>query len=229
MTKYRLVKYILFFSCLIFLFNGCSAKKEPNPEQERHEALLEIGLKEMRNGDNLRSLAILKSVKDRYPYTKSAIIAHLKLADTYFELDEFDEAFDLYDEFVKFHPKDAKAPYTMFQMGMCHFTRIRSHDQEQEHINKAREMFDRLIKKFPDDEYAYSARKNLRKCLTYLVRYEISVGNFYFKQGRYISALERFTYAIENFPDMGHYHEALENISKCRQKLAEAKRTVETN
>ena len=229
MTKYRLVKYILFFSCLILFFNGCSAKNKSNPDQVRHEVLLERGLKELRNGDYARALAILKGVKDRYPYTKSAIIAHLKLADTFFELDEFDEAFDLYDEFVSFHPKDPKAPYTMFQMGMCNFVRIRGFDREQEHINKAREMFERLITKYPDNEYSYTARKNLRKCLAFLAQYELSVGNFYFKQGSYISALERFTYAIKNFPDMGHYHEALENISKCKQKLAKERGTAEAN
>lgn len=222
MTKYRLIKYILFFSCFIFLFSGCSVKKKLKPGQERHEALLERGLEEMRKGDLSRSLPILQAVKDRYPYTQSAIIASLKLADTHFKLEAYDTAFDLYDEFVRFHPKDTNAPYSMYQMGMCHFSRIRGHDREQEHINKAREMFERLIKKFPDDEYAYSARKNLRKCLTYLAQYEIYVGNFYFKTGKYTSALQRFTYAIENFPDMGHYHEALEKISKCRQKLAKA-------
>ena len=108
--------------------------------------ILERGLAELRSGDYARALSILKGVKDRYPYTKSAITAHLKLADTYYELDEFDEAFDMYDEFVRFHPRDPKTPYTMFQMGMCHFVRIKTFDREQEHINMAREMFDRLIK-----------------------------------------------------------------------------------
>ena len=107
-------------------------------------------------------------------------------------------------------------------MGMCHFLRIRTYDREQEHINKARDMFERLIEKFPDDEYAYNARKNLRKCLTFLAQYELYVGNYYLKRSKYISALQRFTYAIENFPDMGHYHEALEKIGECRQKIAEA-------
>ncbi len=223
MTKYSLVKFILFFFSLIFVFNGCSAKKKPNPDQERHEALLERGLQELRSGDLSRSLRILQAVKDRYPYTKSAIIASLKLADTHYKLDEFDTAFDLYDEFVRFHPKDPMAPYSMYQMGMCHFVRITSFDREQEHINKAREMFENLIQRFPDNEYAYSARKNLRKCLTYLASYEIYVGNFYLKQRRYISALERFTYSIKNFPDMGHYHEALEKIRECKQKLDETK------
>jgi outer membrane protein assembly factor BamD (BamD/ComL family) len=57
----------------------------------------------------------------------------------------------------------------------------------------------------------------------------MSVGNFYFKQRKYVSALERYTYAIEKFPDMGHYHEALENISKCKQKLPKEQRTAEVN
>jgi len=224
MPKYRLISYIMFVSCLIFLFSGCSAKKNPNLNKEGHVVLLEKGLTQMKAGDFSRSLRTLKSVKDRYPYTKSAIIANLKLADTYFELDEFETAFDLYNEFERFHPKDPNAPYAMFQKGMCHFVQIRSFDREQDHINNARYMFALLIKKYPDDEYANMARKNLRKSISYLAKYEVYVGDFYFKQGKYISALERYTYAIKNFPDMGHYHEVLESMSKCKQKLAEEKK-----
>ena len=39
--------------------------------------------------------------------------------------------------------------------------------------------------------------------------------------GKYEAALDRYTYLINNYPDMGQYHAALENISKCKEKLVQ--------
>jgi hypothetical protein len=40
--------------------------------------------------------------------------------------------------------------------------------------------------------------------------------------GEYGPALDRFMYLIKNYPDMGQYHEALEYIAKCKERLAKA-------
>ena len=84
-----------------------------------------------------------------------------------------------------------------------------------------KEEFERLVKKFPRDDYAKRARKNIRECLIFLAEYELHVGHYYYKKGNYKAALGRFTYLIKNYPDMGQYNEALEYISLCKEKLAE--------
>jgi len=33
--------------------------------------------------------------------------------------------------------------------------------------------------------------------------------------------MDRYRYLIETYPDLGQYHEALESVGKCREKLAE--------
>ena len=35
--------------------------------------------------------------------------------------------------------------------------------------------------------------------------------------------MNRYTYLVQNYPDMGQYHEALEYLSKCKEKLNEEK------
>jgi outer membrane protein assembly factor BamD (BamD/ComL family) len=37
----------------------------------------------------------------------------------------------------------------------------------------------------------------------------------------YRAAMGRYRYLLENYPDLGQYHEALEYLSKCKDKLAE--------
>lgn len=216
MNKHLLfIKYILLISCFVFLFSGCSSKNKTVSSGEIHEDLLNRGLKQLENNDLQRALGTLTLVKDRYPYTESAIVASLRLADTYFALDKFSRAYDIYDEFDRYHPKNVNTPYVKYQKGMCYFKKIRSFDREQSNIQRAKIDFEKLIRLYPNDDYTKKARRHYRTCLLYLANFEIYVGDFYFKQKQYSSAIQRYTYAIKNFPDVGQYHEALEKISKC--------------
>jgi outer membrane protein assembly factor BamD len=150
-------------------------------------------------------------------------MAEVRLADGYYERQEYEDAYTVYDEFERLHPKNEKIPYVMYRKGMCAFEQITAMDREQSHAVRARREFERLIRRFPDDVYAGKARKHLRQVLIYLSEYELYVGHFYFKMGEYEAALNRYTHLINYYPDMGYYHEALEYISKCHAKIAEAK------
>ena len=185
-----------------------------------HEELLKKGLEQVEKGDLARALMSLQTVKDRYPYTQSAIVASLKLADTYYDMGEYAMAIDLYVEFERLHPKDVNIPYIRYQRGMCNFKQIKGYDREQRHAVAAALDFVKLINEYPDNEYTIKARRHYRSCLINLTRFEIYTGNFYFKQGFYHAALNRYEYAIKNFPDLGQYYEALEKISVCKIKLA---------
>ena len=216
-----LLTCILLISCLIFTAAGCASKKARKLEEMGHAALLEKGLKQLDDGNMAGALQSLLLVKDRYPYTESAIKASLKLADTYFDMGEYATAYDLYVEFERYHPDDNNIPYVKFQRGMCYFKQIRGFDREQKHAIGASIEFAKLIAEYPDSEYSTKARRCYRECLLNRSKFEMYTGNFYFNQKKYLAALQRYTYAIKNFPDVGQYHDALVRISECRAKIAE--------
>jgi outer membrane protein assembly factor BamD len=204
----------------IFLFNGCAHKQQSLNELD-HEALLARGLERLEEGNHNSAVRAFQAIKDRYPYTKSAITAELKMAESYYTRKQFDSAMDVYRDFERLHPKDKKLPYVIYRQGMCQFEQIESIDRDQTFTHKAKEEFERLIRRFPDSEYVEKARARIRSCLIYLAEYELYVGDYYYKMGKYGSALNRYKYIIENYPDLGQYHQALESISMCKTKLAE--------
>jgi outer membrane protein assembly factor BamD len=210
---------------LIFLFflGGCSTidrflgrgVDETDPEE-----LITEGLENLESGRYSDAVKAFEKIRDRYPYSKFAVTAELKLADALYRTGEYEQAFEAYDQFERLHPRHKEIPYVIYQKGMCHFDQITTTDRDQFQTQRAREEFERLIARFPREDYANMARKNLRKCYMYLAEYEIYVGHYYFKRGYYRAALARYTYVIENYPDMGQYHVALEYISKCKERLA---------
>jgi outer membrane protein assembly factor BamD len=217
------VMTFLFMLSFFFLLNGCSTvSKLFSGEEEDVDAsqLMSDGKDYLDRGYYKSAIEAFQKVKDRYPYSKFAITAELKMADALYLTEEYDQGLDAYDQFEKLHPKHAEIPYVIYQKGMCQFQQMTTPDREQGHTLKAKEEFERLIRRFPHDIYADRARKNLRRCLIYLAENEIYVGNFYFKKGYYGAALARYTYVVKNYPDLGQYSEVLENISKCKEKLA---------
>lgn len=215
------IRSILLAFCVIIAVSGCSIKKERKIEDMNHAELLEKGLKYAEKKQMSGALLCLQMVKDRYPYTESAVVASLKLADTYYDMGENVTAYDLYSEFERFHPKDKNIPYIKYKRGMCFFKQIRGFDREQKHALVASVEFAKLINEYPDNEYAIKARRHYRECLLKLTKFEIYTGDFYFRQKKYLSALNRYKYAIKNYPDLGQYHDALEKINLCKLKLAE--------
>ena len=214
------IRYIIIGVVSISVLGGCGLKQRKSLNELSPEELLEIGLERLEDSEHDRAVRVFQAIKDRYPYSKSVITAELKMAESYFMRKDFDSALDVYDDFERLHPKDSNIPYVIYRKGMCHFQQVRTIDRDQSQTVKARREFERLVNRFPKSDYASKARAYLRKCLIYLAEYELYVGHFYFKSGEYGPALERFIYSIENYPDVGQYHEALEYISKCKQKLA---------
>lgn len=221
----RFILFVGFLLIFSFVYTGCGWTHKKKDIYERTPAdLLADAQKKLDKAEFKSATTILQAIKDRYPYSKESIIAELNLADSLFKRGEYDEALDNYDEFERLHPKDKKIPYILFQKGMCHFKQIKSIDREQTRVANARDEFENLVRRFPDDEYSYKARKYIRQCIIYQSEYELYVGIFYYKMKKYKPALDRFTYLLENYPDVGQYREALEYIAKCKVKLAQAEK-----
>jgi outer membrane protein assembly factor BamD len=222
-------RIVLFCSMLLFLMGGCSIIQTFFGVEEEKSAseLMSDGTRDFERGRLKDAKEAFQKVKDRYPYSKFAIVAELKMADAAYENGDYDEAFDAYDEFEKLHPKNMEIPYVIYQKGMCQFRQMSTIDREQLHTHKAKEEFERLVGRFPRDEYAHLGRKNIRECMIFLAENELYVANYYYKIGKYRAALARYTYLIQNYPDLGQYHQALEAMARCKEKLLKEEKKEE--
>ncbi|MBW1764420.1 MAG: outer membrane protein assembly factor BamD [Deltaproteobacteria bacterium] len=219
-TIFNTIKQISAISLMIMCLGACSSHYDPWKGKNAEE-IMNKGILNMEWGSHESATEAFQNVKDRYPYSKFAILAELKMADSLFIRSEFEDAYIAYDEYERMHPKDKNIPYVIYRKGMCHFKQIKTVDREQSNALKAKDEFERLINRFPEDIYAAKARKNIRECLISLAEAEISIGHFYYKMKKYTAAMNRYLYAIKNYPDMGQYNEALEYISRCRENLTD--------
>lgn len=208
------VAILLLSGCSLFGLGGEAPEKSP-------EELMREGISAFEEGDYTKAAEAFQDVKDRYPYSALAVEAELGLADALFRRKEFEAALEAYREFETLHPKNKSIPYVIYQQGMSHFLRMNPIDRDQTSTKDALKEFERLQREFPIDPFSLMAQRRIRRCLINLAEYELYVGHFYFKTGRYQAALRRFEYLITHYPDYGQYEDALVYMARCKEKLTE--------
>jgi len=145
---------------LFFSFAGCSWFNEPDREMEKSaETLVNEGTSDYREGNYRDAIHSFTTLRDWYPFSKYAILAELKIADSHYKLESYEEAIPAYQEFENLHPRNEAIPFVIYRIGMCWYKEIRSADKDQTPAAKAMAEFQRLIDRFPPGRPSASRRQ----------------------------------------------------------------------
>ncbi|MGD8974572.1 MAG: outer membrane protein assembly factor BamD, partial [Desulfobacterales bacterium] len=154
----------------MLLGSGCSALKKTwnaimgEDETAPAQQLAWDGMDAYEDGDYKDAIEYFQKLKDFYPFSKYAILAELKIADSHYHLEQYEEAIFAYSEFEKLHPRNEAIPYVIYQIGLCYFVQIDTIDRDQTPAAMALSTFQRLNKQFPDNQYARSGAEHLTRC-----------------------------------------------------------------
>jgi outer membrane protein assembly factor BamD len=220
-------RLIIVAAIILLVGSGCSALKKTwnaitgKEETGSAQQLAWEGMDAYEDGDYKDAIENFQKLKDWYPFSKYAILAELKIADSHYHLEQYEEAVFAYEEFEKLHPRNEAVPYVIYQIGRCYYDQIDTIDRDQTHARKALEAFQRLYKQFPNDPYARSGNEHIPKCLKSLCGNEYYIGLFYFNSKHYAAALHRFMAVVSDYPDVGYHQKALQYIAKCEAALTE--------
>jgi outer membrane protein assembly factor BamD len=196
-----------------------------NSAMEKAPAQLAMeGSQKMRDKDYDDALKAFQQLKERYPYSKYAILAELKVGDAHFYKGDYPEAAIAYEEFARLHPRNEVVPYVLYQIGMCHFLSFKSVDRDQEETALAVDAFKRLIQSHPDSQYARKAEKQLFECQKRIAAHDFTVAKFYHRRGEHISAKQRLEKLIEEYPQAV---EDLKYQKEIQKMLADSNHEVE--
>jgi outer membrane protein assembly factor BamD len=154
-------------------------------------------------------------LKDWYPFSKYAILAELKIADSHFHLEQYGEAIVEYNSFEKMHPRNDAVPYVINQIGLCWFNQIDTVDRDPLPAKNALAQFQRLAEQYPGSEYGKDTGENIKKCIDNIAGHELYVADFYYKTKKYKAALKRYEFIVEYFSGTVQSQSALAKIPEC--------------
>ena len=128
MEMERKLPFTIFFLLCLWLmggFAGCGCLTG-SKKTESAEVLAEKGMAAFEDQDYHDALEAFTTLKERYPYSRYAILAELKVADAHFHRKEYPEAVAAYEDFIQLHPKNEAIPYVLYQIGACYYEQLLS-------------------------------------------------------------------------------------------------------
>jgi outer membrane protein assembly factor BamD len=160
-----------------------------------------------------------EEVDRQHPYSEWARKALLMQAYSYYEGKEYDDAVNAAKRYVTLHPASEDAPYAQYIIGSSYFDQMPDPTRDQAQTDKAVAALEEVARKYPNTEYAVSARRKLDVARDQLAGKEMNVGRFYLKQRNYIGAVNRFKIVVTKYQTTRHVEEALMRLAECYMAL----------
>jgi outer membrane protein assembly factor BamD len=179
----------------------------------------EKGLKELENKDWIAASKYFSFIKSRFPYSKYAVLAELRLADAEFGAESYLEAVDSYRLFIRFHPTHEMVAngYTSFKIGEAYFNQLPSDfwlfppsfEKDQSSTEDAANELKSFLDKYPDSPYREKAKEILVKVGKRLADHEWYVARYYWDRGKPMGTVLRLRRLLERYRGVGYDVEAL--------------------
>jgi outer membrane protein assembly factor BamD len=186
--------------------------------EENYAAGIELG----KDGAYPEAQRFFEYVKTKYPFSKYAALAELRLADLKMDQKLYAEAVEAYDEFTRLHPTHEDVDWAEFRKGVALLEDAPgdfllfppSHEKDQRQVARAATEFRAFLEKRPDSKHAPEAKKLLQEANARLAEHEWYVAEFYYKRQRWAGAASRYEILVEKFPGSRHEPEALLKLAE---------------
>jgi len=198
----------------------------------------EKGLAELKDENFPEAQKYFQFVKQKYPFSKFAVLAELGIADTQFARGNYTEAIDAYKSFTRLHPTHEKVEdgYVAFRICESYYKDMPedvwllppSYEKDQSAIIDAQREIEDFRKKFPTSPYMSKAAEIRREVLKRLVDHEVYVARFYLKSDHPKAAAMRLEGAIKRYPGSGREPELLFSLGETYLRMCDPQRAKET-
>jgi outer membrane protein assembly factor BamD len=198
---------------------ACSSM-EPVAPDEPADKLYNEGLYLLNERHDVKTAAKrFEEVDRQHPYSDWARKSLLMTAYAYYQGGEYEESINAAKRYISLHPGSPDAAYAQYLIGASYFDRIPDVTRDQVRTEKAIENLEEVIRKYPQTEYAQSARRKIEIARDNLAGKEMEVGRYYLKRRDYTGAINRFKVVVTRYQRTRHVEEALLRLTECYMAL----------
>ena len=203
---------------LLVTFTSCSKEKlnesvikEKSLDGQVLEAYTE-GLGSLRRGDVLFAAKKFNEAEMLFPQSKWAPKSALMAAYSYYSQDYLEDAIAELDRFLRLYPLSKDRDYAIYLLANAHYEKIIDETKDLQSILLAKKNFNRVLKQFPQTEYALDSEFKLDLINDILASKEMYIGRYYFDQKKWIPAINRFRTVVDKYDTTIYIEEALHRL-----------------
>ncbi len=224
----KLILISLFVPAILLGCSSTDGDVERIPEKSP-AALYEDAKQSMDLKNYSTASRTLEALVARYPFGPHAQQANLDLIYCYYKSNQNAQALANIDRFVRLNPTHPDLDWVLYIRGLTNtsasgeafhdfFSMDRS-DRDPTSVQEAFTDFQRLIRDYPDSEYAGDAKLRMIELKTKLAKHELAVARYYMERKAYVAASKRASFVVEHFQDTLQTEEALEIMIAAYEKL----------
>jgi outer membrane protein assembly factor BamD len=211
---------LLAFALVGVALAACASDKELTIPDEPADKLYNEGLYLLQQKKDFKEAAKkFEEVDRQHPYSDWARKALLMQAYSYYEAREYDDTISAAKRYVAMHPGSADAAYAQYLIGSSYYEVIPDVTRDQQRTEAAMKELEQVIRRYPDTEYAASARKKLDVARDQLAGKEMMIGRFYLNKKDFSGAINRFKLVVTQYQTTRHVEEALMRLTEAYMAL----------
>ncbi len=153
------------------------------------------------------------------PYSDWARKALLMSAYSYYQAQKYDDCINAAKRYVTLHPGSSDAAYAQYLIGASYYDQILDVTHDQARADKAINALEEVVRKYPDTEYAISAKKKIDMARDQLAGKEMEIGRFYMKKRDFTGAINRFKVVVTQYQTTRDVEEALMRLTEAYVSL----------
>jgi outer membrane protein assembly factor BamD len=201
------------------LLAGCADDKNVIAPDEPADKLYNEGLTLLNKKEFVDSAKKFEEVDRQHPYSDWGRKSLLMAAFAYYEGGKYDDTIMAAKRYVTLHPGSSDAAYAQYLMASAYFDQIPDVTRDQARTERAMQVLAEVARKYPDTEYAESAKKKIEVARDQLAGKEMMVGRFYLERRNFIGAINRFKAVVTQYQTTRHVEEALMRLTECYMAL----------
>lgn len=212
------MRTVVIFS-LLFLLAACSSDEVVEYQEQPVQQLYNEALAALNAEDYATAAKSFDEVERQHPYSVWSTKAQLMSAFAYYQSNKYDQAILAAERFIELHPGNKDVPYAHYLVAISYYEQITGVGRDQKVTRQALDALLKLVRRFPNTEYARDASLKIDLTRDHLAGKEMEIGRYYLDAKQFIAAINRFRQVIEEYQTTSHVPEALHRLTEAYLSL----------
>ncbi len=232
-----MIKKVVFFIIFVFLYS-CSQKSEQvsnkvegNSLEEQMIIAYNAGVNALEKGDVIYATKKFNEAELLFPQSKWAPRASLMSSYAYWTQGYYSDSINEINRFLKLYPKSKDLDYAYYLLAINYYDSIIDEKKDLRPLLKAKEYFTFIITEYPNSDYALDGKYKLQLIEDITAAKEMYVARHYINKEKWVAAINRLKYIIEEYDTTIYVEEALHRLVEIHYKIGledEAKKYAKT-
>lgn len=213
---------VIFSLSLILNCSGNEEKKIVLDSRDLESQMIESyekGLKALKEGDVLFAAKNFNNVENLYPQSIWAPRSLLMAAYSYYSQDYYGDAISELNRFIKTYPNSKDISYAYYLLATSYYELIIDEKKDLSPLNKSKKNYNFIIENYPNSDFALDAKFKIVLIDNILASKELYIARYYQNKQKWIPALNRLNYIIDEYDETQYVEEAIHRLVEINHKI----------